>query len=95
MVGNHHQIANLEARVHATCGIRNKEGLNTQLVHHTNGEGYLLHRVALVVVETTLHRHDVYTAKLTKDKFAAVAFYCRNGEVGYLTVGNLLTVSYF
>ena len=46
-------------------------------------------------METTFHGHNVHTAKLTKDKFAAMTFYRRNGEVGYLAIGYLKCVSYF
>ena len=95
MVGNHHQVANLEAWVHASGSVRDEEGLDTQLVHHANGEGDLLHRVALVVVETALHSHDIHTAKFSEDKFAAVALDGRDGEVGYFTIGNFQRVSYF
>jgi len=75
MVGDNHQVADLKLRVHAAGGIANEEGLDTQLVHHAHGEGYLLHRVALVVMETSLHGKDVYTAELTENKFPAMSFY--------------------
>ena len=95
MIGNHHQVANLEARVHATCSVANEERLDAQLVHHTYRERHLFHRIAFIVVETALHGHDVHAAKLTKDKFAAMTFYRGNGEVGNVTVGNLQCISYF
>ena len=81
MVGNHHQVANLEARVHATGSIRDEKCLDAQLVHHANGEGNLLHGVALVVVETALHSHNVYAAQLSEDKLAAMALNGRYREV--------------
>ena len=95
MVSDHHQVTNLETWVHAASCIRDEEGLDAQLIHHTYREGYLLHRISLIVVEAAFHSHDIHTAKLTKDKFAAMTFYRRNGEVGYVTVGYLLCVSYF
>ena len=95
VVCNHHQVANLEARVHTTSSIGYEEGLDAQLVHYAHGEGDLLHGIALVVVESALHGHDIHTAKFTKDKFATVTFYRRNGEVGYFTIGYLKCVSYF
>jgi len=75
MIGDNHQVANLETRIHATSGIADKERLDAQLVHHTNREGDLLHRIALVVVETALHSHNVHSAKLAEDEFSTVAFY--------------------
>ena len=81
MVGDDHQVANLKARVHATGSVGDEEGLDAQLIHHANGECDFLHRVSLVEVETALHGHDVHTAQLAKDEFAAVAFHRRDGEV--------------
>jgi len=95
MVGNHHQVANLETGVHATSSIRDKERLDAQFVHHTDRECYLFHRVSLVEMETPFHRHDIHAAKLAKNQFAAMAFYRRNGKVGYFTIGYLKCVSYF
>ena len=95
MVGDNHQVANLEGGIHTTSGIRDKERLNAQLVHHTNGEGDFLHVIALVVVKTALHGHDVYTTELAKDEGTSMSFYGRNGEIGYLTIGKLEFISYF
>ena len=95
MVGNHHQVANLESRIHATGSDRDEERLDAQFVHHANGEGHLLHVVALVVVETALHSHDVHTAKLAEDQCSGVSLNGRNGEVGNILIRNLQFVSYF
>ena len=95
VVGNHHEVANLEGGVHATGSIRDKERLDAQLVHHADGERHLFHIVALVVVEPALHSHNVYTTELTKDEGTGVSFYGRYGEVGNLSVGYFEFVSYF
>ena len=81
MIGDNHKVANLKIRIHTAGSIRYEQGLNAQLVHHTYGEGDILHRVSLVEVETALHGHDVHTAQLAKDEFTAVAFHRRDGEV--------------
>ena len=94
VVGNHHQVANLEARVHTTGSIADEKRLDAQLVHHTHGEGHFLHRVALVEVETALHGHDIHATQLTEDEFAAVALHRRNGEVGDVLIGYFECVSY-
>ena len=60
MIGDNHQVTNLESGVHATCSVRDEECLDTQLVHDTNGEGNLLHIVSLIVVEASLHSQDVH-----------------------------------
>ena len=95
MVSNHHEVANLEGGVHTTGSIRDKERLDAQLVHHTNREGHLLHVIALIVVETALHGHDVYTTELAEDEGTGMSFYGRYGEIRNLGVGNLEFVSYF
>ena len=75
MIGDNHQVANLEARIHAASSVADEERFDAQLVHHTNREGDLLHRIALVVVETALHSHDVNTSEFSEDEFSTVAFY--------------------
>ena len=95
MVGDDHQVANLEGWIHATCCIGDKECLDAQLVHDANGEGDSLHAVAFVVVETSLHGQDVNTSQLAEDELAGVAFYGRDREVRYLAIGDFELVSYF
>ena len=74
VVGNDHQVANLECRVHATGSIRHEERLDAQFVHDTYREGHFLHRVAFIEVEAALHGEDIDTAKLAENQFAAVSF---------------------
>ena len=95
MIGNNHQVANLKAGVHATGGIGYEERLDAQFVHHADGECHLFHRVALVVVEASLHGQDVNAAQLAEDKLSAVALNGRHREVRDVRIGNLLFVSYF
>ena len=89
VVGNHHQVANLEGWVHATCSIRDEECLDAQFVHDAHRERHFLHRVAFVVVESPLHGHDVNPAKLSEDEFAGVSLDGRYREVGDVAVGEL------
>ena len=95
MVGDNHDVADLEFGVHTTCGIRDEQRLDAQFVHHTYWECHVLHRVALIEVETTLHGEDVNTPEFTENQFATMAFHCRYREVGNLRVGILRLVSYF
>ena len=95
VVGDNHQLANLELGVHAAGGIADEERLDAQLIHHANGERHLLHRVALVEVETTLHGHDVLAAQTSEDELAGVALDGGDGEVGNLGIGELVGFSYF
>ena len=95
MVGNDHQVANLEGGIHATGSIRHEECLDAQFVHHTDGECHFLHVIPLVVVEASLHGHDVHATQFAEDECTSVTFYRRYGEVGYLTIGYFQLVSYF
>ena len=95
MVGDDHQVTYMERLIHATGGIADEERLNAQFVHDTYGERHLLHRIALVEVETTLHSEDVNTPEFTENQFTTMTFHCGYREVGNLRIGILCLVSYF
>ena len=86
MVGDDHQIAHLEVRVHTARCVRYKQRLDAQGLHHADGEGNLLHRVALIVVETALHGHDILIAQGAENQAALVALNGRYGEVGHFAI---------
>ena len=86
VVGDEHQIADFEVGIHTSGSIAHEELLNAQFVHHTYGEGDLLHVIAFVVVEAAFERHDFFTTQTTEYETAAMTFYCRNGEVGNIGV---------
>ena len=95
VVVDDHEVANLERRVHATRSVAYEEGLDAQLIHHSLWEGYFLHVVALIEVETSLHRHDVLAAQLSEDELACMSFYGRYWEVRNFTIWEFVTISYF
>ena len=95
VVGDDHEVANLEGGVHATGSIGDEERLDAQFVHDADGERHLLHVVALVVVESALHGHDVDAPEFAEDELAAMSFDGGNGEVGDFAIGELERVSYF
>ena len=95
MVGDNHQVANLEGGVHAAGSIADEERLDAQFIHHADGEGDGFHVVTLIIVEAALHGEYVYTAEFAEDELARVSLDGRHGEVGYFTVWELLLVSYF
>ena len=59
---DNHQVANLEFRIHTARSVAYKEGFNAQLVHHTFWEGYSLHVISFIVMESSFHSHDVFTS---------------------------------
>ena len=75
MIGDDHQVADLERGIHAARRVAHEEGLDAQLVHHADGEGDLFHGVAFIKVETPLHGHDILVTKLSEDELPGVALY--------------------
>jgi hypothetical protein len=89
VVGDNHQVAYLIVGVGGAASIRYEECLDAQLVHHADGECYLLHGISLVIVETSLHGHDILAAELTEDELARMSFDSRYREVGDIFIRNL------
>ena len=58
MVLNHHQVAHLVARVQSSCCVRHEQGLYPQHFHNPHRESDLLHSIAFVEVEASLHRQN-------------------------------------
>lgn len=94
MVGDNHHVANIEFRIHTTRSIRNEESLDAQFVHHTLRESNLLHAVALIVVEATLHSHDILATELTEDELSGMTFNCRYREVRNFRIWEFVGISY-
>ena len=95
VIGDDHQVTDAEGGVHTASGITDEERLDAQLIHHSDREGHLLHRVALVEVETALHGQNVDATELAEDQFAAMALDGGYREVGDIGVGKLRLVRYF
>ena len=89
MVGDDHEVAYLEVGVHAARGVGDEDRLDANGFHDAYREGNLLHRVALVIVEAALHRHDILVAQCAEDETALMTLNGRYREVGYFTVRNL------
>ena len=73
VVGDDHEVTDVELRVHAAGCIADKERLDAQLVHDAHGECHFLHRVALVEVETAVHGHDILAAQFAEDELAGMS----------------------
>ena len=95
MISNNHKVAYLEIRIHTAGSIRYKQGLNTQLVHHTHGERHILHRVALIEMETALHGHYIHTTQFTKYQLARVSLNGRHWEIRDFLIRELVSIGYF
>ena len=86
MVGNDHQVAHTERGVDTPRGVRHEEVSDAQLLHHAHGEGHLLHRITLVVVEAALHGDDPAALDRPEDHPALVTLDRRDGETGDVSV---------
>ena len=95
VVGDNHQIAYLELRVHSSGSVRYEKSLDAKLIHHSYRECHLLHRVSLIIMESSFHCHDVLVPEFSEYKFTRVSFYCRNREIWYILIRKFVTVSYF
>lgn len=94
MVGDDHHVADMELRVHTAGGVADEERLDTQLIHHPLGEGNLLHRVALIEMETAVHGNDVHATELSEDELAGMSLHGRHREVGNILVRDFQCLSY-
>jgi len=45
-------------------------------------------------MESAVHRHDVFAAKLAEDKFSGMTLNGRDGKVRNIFIGKLSSVSY-
>ena len=95
MVCDNHQVTHMKSLVHAAGGIADKEGLDAQFVHHTDREGHLLHRVALIEVESALHRQNIYSTQFSEDELSAMSFYSRDRKIGNVGIREFCLISYF
>ena len=86
MVGDNHQVAHGEVGIDAAGGIADEEASDTQTAHDAYGECYLLHGVAFVVVEASLHGHDRGAVELSDDEVPLVAYGGTGLEVRYVAV---------
>ena len=93
VVGDNHHVANIEFRIHTTRSIRNEESLDTQFVHHTLRECHLLHVISLIIVEATLHSHDILATELTKDELSGMTFDCRYRKVRNFRIWEFVGIS--
>ena len=86
MVGDDHQVARAERGVDAARGVRYEQEADAQLLHDTDREGHLLHRVALIIVEPPLHGHDAAAFDLAENQPSAMPLDGRDGESGNILV---------
>ena len=75
VIRDDHHVSHAELLVHSSRGIAYKESAYTQFFHNPHGECDLLHVISLVIVETSLHGHHVFSAEITENEFPAVPLY--------------------
>jgi len=62
MVGDEHQIARLERRIHSTGSVCDDEGAHPELGHDADGQRDALHGQSLVGMHASLH-HDYFPSR--------------------------------
>ena len=75
MILNQHQLARIEARVHAARGVRHDHNARTQANHQAQTKDDIVRRVALIEMHAALHRHAVHALGLTEDKLARMTLH--------------------
>lgn len=93
VVVDDHQIADFEVWIHAAGCIRDKQRLDAQFAHYALWECHLLHVISFIVMESSLHRHDIFPAKFAEYQPSGVAFNGREGKVGNFCVGERIGIS--
>ena len=86
MVGDDHQVARAERCIDAARGVRDEQEADAEQPHDADREGHLLHRIAFVVVEPSLHGHDAAAARLAENQTSLVPLDRRDGEAGNVLV---------
>ena len=86
MISDNHQITDFEFRIGASTGIGHKQCFDTQFTHHAYRESHFFHRVTFVVMEASLHCHNLFITQFTENKLTAVPFYGRHRKVGDIFV---------
>ena len=87
MIYDNHNVTNAETGIRAAGSIADKQRLDAQFVHNSDGEGDFFHVVTFIIMETPIHCHNVLTSQFTKDKLTAVSFHGGHREVGDRTIG--------
>ena len=86
MVGDHHNVSDMEVGIGSAGSVADKEGLDAQLAEDADGVGDLLHGVALVVVEAPLHGYDVFASKRADEQAPSMSLDSGDGKVGNIPI---------
>ncbi len=89
MIIDDHDVPDAERGVDAAGGVGEEEGPDAKLLHHPDGEGYLLGAVTLVIMEAALHGYHFFSSEITEDQFPGMTLHRGDREFGYLSIGNL------
>ena len=88
MVGNDHQVAGKERGIDSSCGIGDEKVLHADFMQHAHRKRDLLHGIAFVVVETSLHGDDVLPAESADEEVAFVPLHGGHREMGDGGIGD-------
>ena len=86
MVLDEHKISRMEALLNAAGGICQKEHLRTHHLHETGRQNNVRHRIALIVMYTSLHNHNRNALHMAEHEAALVQRHRRNRKALDFTV---------
>ncbi len=66
VVGDDHDVADDEFRIHSSGGVAHKQCLDAQRLHHSYRESDSLHVITLIEMKSALHSHDPLVAKIAE-----------------------------
>ena len=88
MIGNQHQVAGTEGKIHTAAGIGQHQGFHTESGQDPDRQGDLLLRKSFIIMDPSLKDHHSLAALLSEDQRTAVTGHGGNREIGDLGIGN-------
>ena len=73
LIRNHHQISGPEIRIDAARRIRQNQLLRPQQAHQPDRKYYIRHRIALIIMYSSLHNHNGNILNPSEDKSSLVS----------------------
>ncbi len=87
MILDDHDVALRELWIEPAAGIADDQVFAAERLHDTHGQGDLCRRIALVMMESSLHRDHGLAGQFAANEPARMAWSGRDGEMRNVTVG--------
>ena len=87
MIVDQHDLAFSVGGVQASAGVGDAEGFDTEILHDPDRKDNLVHGVAFVKMEASLHGYNIFAGKGSENQFSMVGF-----NRGYREVRNVAVI---